>query len=324
LDKHAIQGGFVKYPVERHTGSRFDDSLRFRDGSSMATQARSIASLTISFGLVAIPVKLYSATVSSERISFNLLRQKDGSRVKQQYIAVNDGTVVERSEMVKGYEFAKDQYVMFSPDELKALEDATTHAIDIGQFVPLESVDPVYFDGTYYLAPDKGGAKPYTLLATALRKAHQAAIGRWISRGKEHIIVIRALGDGLAMHQLHFKAEVRDLKDLGIEAAPVSDSELKLAQQLIDHLASKKFDPNEYADEHKARVEAAIQKKVDGKEISLAEGPVTAKGGGNVIDLMEALRASIDARGSKAKELKERKAPKRAAAEGSSRKTARR
>jgi DNA end-binding protein Ku len=289
----------------------------------MATQARSIASLTISFGLVAIPVKLYSATVSSERISFNLLRQKDGSRVKQQYIAVNDGKPVERSEMVKGYEFAKDQYVMFSPEELKALEDATTHSIDIGQFVPLDSVDPVYFDGTYYLAPDKGGAKPYTLLATALRKAGQCAVGRWISRGKEHIVIIRALEDGLAMHQLHFKAEVRDLKDLGVEAAPVSEAELKLARQLIDQLGAKRFDPNEYSDEHKVRIEAAIQRKVDGKEVSLAEGPVSAKGG-NVIDLMEALRASIDARGSKAADLKERKAPKRAAAQASSRKTARR
>jgi len=289
----------------------------------MATPARSIASLTISFGLVAIPVKLYSATVSSERISFNLLRQKDGSRVKQQYIAVNDGKPVERAEMVKGYEFAKDQYVMFSPEELKALEDATTHAIDIGQFVPLDSVDPLYFDGTYYLAPDKGGAKPYTLLTTALRKAQQCAVGRWISRGKEHIVIIRALEDGLAMHQLHFQAEVRSLKDLGIEAAPVSEPELKLARQLIDQLGAKRFDPNEYTDEHRARVEAAIQRKVDGKEVSLAEGPVSTKGG-NVIDLMEALRASIDARGSKAPDLKERKAPKRAAAQASSRKTARR
>ena len=289
----------------------------------MATQARSIASLTISFGLVAIPVKLYSATVSSERISFNLLRQKDGSRVKQQYVAVNDGKPVERSEMVKGYEFAKDQYGMFSPEELKALEDATTHAIDIGQFVPLDSVNPLYFDGTYYLAPDKGGAKPYTLLATALRKAQQCAVGRWISRGKEHIVIIRALEDGLVMHQLHFKAEVRDLKDLGIEAAPVSEPELKLARQLIDQLGSKRFDPNEFTDEHRARVEAAIQRKVDGKDVSLAEGPVSAKGG-NVIDLMEALRASIDARGSKAPDLKDRKAPKRAAAQASSRKTARR
>jgi DNA end-binding protein Ku len=289
----------------------------------MATPARSIASLTISFGLVAIPVKLYSATVASERLSFNLLRQKDGSRVKQQYIAVNDGKVVERSEMVKGYEFAKDQYVMFSAEELKALEDATSHSIDIGQFVPLESVDPVYFDGTYYLAPDKGGAKPYTLLATALRKAHQCAVGRWISRGKEHIVVIRSIDDGLAMHQLHFQAEVRSLKDLGIEPAAVSDAELKLAQQLIDHLAAKRFDANEYADEHRGRVEAAIQKKVEGKEVSLAEAPASLNGG-NVIDLMEALRASIDARGSKASDLAERKAPKRAAAPRAARKSARR
>jgi DNA end-binding protein Ku len=289
----------------------------------MAAQARSIASLTISFGLVAIPVKLYSATVASERVSFNLLRQKDGSRVKQQYVAVADGELVERSEMVKGYEFAKDQYVMFSSEELKALEDTTTHAIDIGQFVPLESVDPVYFDGTYYLAPDKGGAKPYTLLATALRKAGQCAVGRWVSRGKEHIVVIRPIADGLAMHQLHFKAEVRDLKDLGIEPAQVSEPELKLAQQLIDHLAVKRFDPNEYADEFKGRVEAAIQKKIQGKQISLAEAPVAA-GSGNVIDLMQALRASIDARGSKATSLKERKAPKRAASSGTARKSARR
>src|SRR3979411_2625043 len=204
----------------------------------MATQARALASLTISFGLVAIPVKLYSATVSSERISFNLLRQKDGSRVKQQYVAVNDGKPVERSEMVKGYEFAKDQYVMFSPEELKALEDATTHAIDITQFVPLDSVDPLYFDGTYYLAPDKGGAKPYTLLATALRQAQQCAVGRWISRGKEHIIVIRALEEGLALHQLHFKAEVRDLKDLGVEAAPVSEPEPHVARPRADPFAA--------------------------------------------------------------------------------------
>jgi DNA end-binding protein Ku len=290
----------------------------------MPTQARSIASLTISFGLVAIPVKLYSATVSSERISFNLLRQKDGSRVKQQYIAVADGGPVERSEMVKGYEFAKDQYVMFSAEELKALEDTTTHAIDIGQFVPLQSVDPVYFDGTYYLAPDKGGAKPYTLLATALRKAGQCAVGRWVSRGKEHIVVIRPMEDGLAMHQLHFKEQVRDLKDLGIEPAQVSDPELKLAQQLIEHLAAKRFDPNEYHDEFKGRVEAAIQKKIQGKQISLSEAPVPSAGG-NVIDLMEALRASIDTRGSKAApSLKERKEPKRAAGKTAARKSARR
>jgi DNA end-binding protein Ku len=293
----------------------------------MPSNARSIASLTISFGLVAIPVKLYSATVATERVSFNLLRQKDGSRVRQQYVAVNDGKLVERSEMTKGYEFAKDQYVMFSAEELKALEDATTHAIEISQFVPLESVDPVYFDGTYYLAPDKGGAKPYSLLATALKKAKQCAVGRWISRGKEHIIVVRPIDDGLAMHQLHFKSEVRTVKELGIEAAPVSEAELKLANQLIEHLSVKRFDPNEFSDEHRARIEAAIQRKIAGKEVSLAESPVT-KAGGNVVDLMEALRASLNARGStQTPETKERKTPKRApapAAPGTAKKSARR
>ena len=275
----------------------------------MPSSPRAIASLTISFGLVAIPVKLYSATISSERLSFNLLRQKDGSRVKQQYVAVNDGALVERSEMTKGYEFAKGQYVMFSPEELKALEDATTHTIDITQFVPLDSVDPVFFDGTYYLAPDKGGAKPYSLLATALKKARQCAVGRWISRGKEHIVILRPMDDGLAMHQLHFKAEVRSIKDLGVEPAPVSEAELKLANQLIDQLAVKRFDPNEYVDEHRSRVEAAIQRKVEGQEVSFAEAPV-ASGVSNVVDLMEVLKASLNARGGK--EAKERKAPKKA------------
>jgi DNA end-binding protein Ku len=216
--------------------------------------------------------------------------------------------------MTKGYEFAKDQYVMFSPEELKALEDTTTHAIDISQFVPLESVDPVFFDGTYYLAPDKGGAKPYSLLATALKQSKQCAIGRWTSRGKEHIIVVRPIDDGLAMHQLHFKAEVRTIKDLGIEAAPVSDAELKLANQLIEHLSAKRFDPNEFSDEHKVRVEAAIQRKLEGKEVSLSESPVK-NAGGNVVDLMEALKASLNARGNtKTAEVKERKTPKRAPA----------
>jgi DNA end-binding protein Ku len=186
---------------------------------------------------------------------------------------------------VKGYEFAKDQYVQFSPAELKALEEMTTHSIDIGQFVPLESVDPIYFAGTYYLGPDKGGAKPYALLRTSLRESKQCAVGRWISRGRESIVVIRPFEDGLAMHQLHFDAEVRGMKELAIEPVKVSDSELRLANQLIDHLAAKKFDPGEFHDEFKRRVDAAIEQKVKGKEISLAEAPVS-KPEGNVIDLM--------------------------------------
>jgi DNA end-binding protein Ku len=272
--------------------------------------------------LVAIPVKLYSATISSERISFNLLRAKDGSRVKQQYVAVNDGKVVERSEMTKGYEFAKDQYVIFSAPELKELEDKTSHSIDIAQFVPLETVDPVYFAGTYYLAPDKGGSKPYSLLVAALKKSRQCAVGRWTSRGKEHVVVIRPLDDGLAMHQLHFQAEVRRMNDIGVEAAPVSDAEMTLANQLVQHLSVERFDPDEFVDEFKGRVEAAIERKVQGKEVSLAEAPVSSSKA-NVIDLMAALKASLNAREKKPSEIKERKAPKRAAT-AAPRKSARR
>ena len=280
----------------------------------MAKSARSIASLTISFGLVAIPVKLYSATLPSERISFHLLREKDGSRVKEQYVAVADGKLVERADMVKGYEFAKGQYVMFSPKEIKELEDAHSSAIDIGEIVPLDSVDPVYFGGTYYLAPDKGGAKPYTLLAASLRKGGQCAIGRWVSRGKEHIVVIRPLQNGLALHQLHFEAEIRPFKDLGVEAAKVSDAEMKLAEQLMAHLQGKKFDPDQYVDEYKKRVQAAIKEKIKGHEVSLSAEPAKASTG-NVIDLMAALRASLNKNkaggGASAAGLKARKAPRR-------------
>jgi DNA end-binding protein Ku len=278
----------------------------------MASDPRSIASLTISFGLVAIPVKLYSATIAAERISFNMLHKSDGSRLKQQYVCAAEGKVVDRSEIVKGYEFAKDQYVMFTPEEIKELEEAGSAEIDIGEFVPLESVDPVYFERTYYLAPDKGGSKPYTLLVTALRDTKQCAIGKWAARGREHIVVIRPMDKGLAMHQLHFQAEVRSMQDLGIEPATVSDAELKLARQLIGHQSSKTFDAASYVDEFKGRVEAAIQKKVEGKEISLSQPPAAAKKGSNVIDLMDMLRASLESRG--ASNLEARKPPKRAPA----------
>src|SRR6185437_9190817 len=158
-------------------------------GSSMA--ARSIASLTVSFGLVSIPVKLFSATEASKAISFNLLHKACGSRLKQQYLCVKEEIPVAREEMVKGYEFAKDQYVTFSPEELKAMEEAGTATADITEFVPLESVDPVYFDKAYYLAPDKGGAKPYALLTKALQETNRCALGRWAARGKQYIVMIR-------------------------------------------------------------------------------------------------------------------------------------
>jgi DNA end-binding protein Ku len=257
--------------------------------------ARSIASLTVSFGLVSIPVKLYSATEASRAISFNLLHKACGSRLKQQYMCVKEEVPVAREDMVKGYEFAKDQYVMFTPEELKALEEAGTQSADISEFVPIGSIDPVFFDKAYYLAPDKGGAKPYALLARALRASGRCALGRWAARGKQYIVMIRPAGgeeaDGLVMQQLLYGAEVRSIKDVDIPRTEVKDAELKLAQQLIEQQASDRFDPGAYSDEVRARIEAAVQKKVEGQEITLAAAP---EAGGQVIDLMEALRASLE------------------------------
>ncbi len=287
--------------------------------------ARSIASLSVSFGLVSIPVKLYSATEASRAISFNLLHRACGSRLKQQYLCAKEEVVVPREDMVKGYEFAKDQYVMFSPEELKALEETGTHTAEITEFVPLESVDPVYFDKAYYLAPDKGGAKPYALLAKALRETGRCALGRWAARGKQYIVMLRPTtldtgigkADGLVMQQLLYADEVRKIGDIEIPKTDVKDAELKLARQLIEQQASDTFDPAAYKDEVKERIEAAVQKKVEGQEIAVTEE--APQGGGQVIDLMEALRASLEKKGAapakgKAAEAS-RKPAKRAAAQ---------
>jgi DNA end-binding protein Ku len=277
--------------------------------------ARSIASLTVSFGLVSIPVKLYSATQASGAISFNMLHKPPcGSRLKQQYICAKEGVVVPREDTVKGYEFAKDQYVVFTPEELKALEEAGTHMVEITEFVPISSVDPVYFDKAYYLAPDKGGAKPYALLTKALRETGRCALGRWATRGKQYIVILRPVEDALVMQQLLYAAEVRSIDELEIPKTDVRDAELKLARQLIDQQAADAFDPAAYTDEVKARIEAAVQKKVEGQEIALAEEAPAQ--GAQVIDLMEALRASLQKRSpgtAQPAPAKARKEPKRAA-----------
>jgi DNA end-binding protein Ku len=278
--------------------------------------ARSIASLTISFGLVSIPVRLFSATEASKAISFNLLHKGCGSRLKQQYLCLKEEIPVAREDMVKGYEFAKDQYVIFTPEELKAMEEAGTHMAEITEFVPIDSIDPVYFDKAYYLGPDKGGAKPYALLAKALRESERCALGRWAARGKQYIVMIRPVEDGLVMQQLLYADEVRSIKDIEIPPTDVKDAELKLAKQLIDAQASDTFDPGAYADDVRARVEAAVQKKVEGQEITMLDAP---EAGAQVIDLMEALRASLERKAAapskaKAQSGDGRKPPKRAQA----------
>ena len=257
--------------------------------------ARSIASLTISFGLVSIPVKLYSATEASRAISFNLLHKGCGSRLKQQYVCAKEDVLVPREDMVKGYEFAKDQYVIFTPEELKALEETGTHTADIAEFVPLAAVDPLYFDKAYYLGPDKGGAKPYALLARALRESGRCAIGRWAARGKQYIVMIRPVEDlveGLVMQQLLYAGEVRSLRDIDIPKMDVKPAELKLAQQLIEQQSADKFDASQYTDDVRIRIEAAVQRKVEGQQITTSV--IAEPAGGQVIDLMEALRASLE------------------------------
>ena len=277
--------------------------------------ARSIASLNVSFGLVSIPVKLYSATEASRTISFNMLHKDCGSRLRQQYFCLKEEVPVPREDIVKGYEFSKDQYVIFTPEELKAMEEAGTHMAEITEFVPLEAVDPVYFDKAYYLAPDKGGAKPYALLAAALRESNRCALGRWAARGKQYIVMIRPVEDGLVMQQLLYAGEVRAMKELEIPKTDVKPAELKLAQQLIEQQTSPTFDPSQYTDDVAARIEAAVQRKVEGQEITLTEAPES--GGAQVIDLMDALRASLERKAparSKAPEpvAAARKPPKRA------------
>jgi DNA end-binding protein Ku len=256
--------------------------------------ARSIATLTLSFGLVNIPVKLYTATESSATIRFNLLA-KDGSRVKQQYVSERDGALVERADMVKGYEFDKDRYVIFTPDELKALDQPPTHVVEIVAFVPLAAVDPIYYDKAYLLAPDKRGGKPYALLAEAMRKSGRCALAQWATKGKQYVVQIRPAEDGLVLQQLLYAEEVRSLKSLEIERVDVSQAELALAMQLIDQNAQDSYDPSAFKDHERERVLAAIDEKIAGKHIVAVE-PTEAAASGQVIDLMDALRASLGKR----------------------------
>ena len=259
--------------------------------------ARSIASLTLSFGLVSIPVKLYSATESASSVRFNLLA-KDGSRLKQQYVSDRDGKVVERADMVKGYEFEKDRFVLFTAEELKALDEAASHVVDIVAFVPEKSVDPIYYDKAYYLAPDKRGGKPYALLMAAMRQSGRCALARWSTKGKQHVVQVRPSEDGLVLQQLLYAEEVRSMKDLAIEQVDVAPAELTLALQLIEQIAQDSYDPAAFKDEEKQRVLAAIDRKIAGQQVVDA-APTEAATSAQVIDLMDALRASLSQRPAK-------------------------
>jgi DNA end-binding protein Ku len=252
---------------------------------------RSIATGTISFGLVSIPVNLYPATQPSSSISFNLLHAKDGSRLKQQYVCAKDGEKVERDDMVKGYEFAKDRYVTFTTEELKALDEIASQTIDIAEFVPEQDVDPVYYDRAYHLGPGKGGAKAYRLLALALERAGKAALARYAARGKQYLVLLRPRNGRLVMQQLLYADEVRTPEEIPVEEAELKDAEVQLALRLIEQTASDGFHPERYHDAVKQRVQEAIEGKVAGQQIQVATPEPQAQ----VIDLMEALKASLAA-----------------------------
>lgn len=254
--------------------------------------ARSIGSGTISFGLVSIPVRLYVAT-SSESLSFNMLHEPCRSRIKQQLFCPTCERVVERSEIVKGYQFAKDQYVLFADDELKALEAAANRSIDIQEFVPLTKVDPIYFENAHYLGPEKGADKAYRLLVQSMHDTGKVAVAQWTSHGKEHIVLIRALDEGLVMHALYYADEVRSLREItdGAEASAARPAEVELARKLIDQLSNDDFRPETYHDAHRGRVQALVEQKIAGEDV--AETPESTTPRAQVIDLMDALKESL-------------------------------
>jgi DNA end-binding protein Ku len=271
--------------------------------------AHSIGSATVSFGLVSVPVKMFSAGESSANISFNWLHKKDGSRLKQQYVCSKDGEKVEKEDMIKGYEFTKGQYVLFTTEELKKLEEPRgTGAIEITEFLPADQVDRIYVDKTYFLGPDKGGERAYKLLADALKKTGRIAIGQWAARGKQYLILVRPMENGIAMEQLRYPEELRSIADVPIPKTEVKKSELDMAIKFIDQGTSEEFKPQAYKDNVRKRILDQIQQKVEGKEITEepTEAPKT-----QILDLMEALKASIKG-GKGAAESKPAKAKRKA------------
>jgi DNA end-binding protein Ku len=269
--------------------------------------ARAIGTANISFGLVSIPVKLFSAADTSSGISFNMLHGKCGSRVKQQYICPKeDNIVVPRDEIRKGYEFAKDQYVLFSNEELKALEEEARQTVEVTEFVPMSEIDPVYFDKAFYLGPDKGGSKAYWLLSETLKRTGRVALAKYAARGKQYLVMLRPMDGGLVMQQLLYADEVRPISEIGLDRENVQEAELKLATMLVEQRATDRFRPEAYEDEVKKRIQAQLKRKIEtGEEISSAPSPES----GEVIDLMEALRRSLGKQASGSGQRKSAAAP---------------
>lgn len=261
---------------------------------------------TISFGLVSIPIKLYSTGESAAGISFNWLHNKCGGRVRQQYFCPTDEEVVERKDLVKGYEFAKDRYVVMDDEELAALTTKATNSVDIAEFIPVEAIDPIYYERSYFLGPDKGGDRPYKLLAEAMRETGRVALARYAARGKNYLVLLRPFGDGLVMQTLRYADEVKSFDEVPVGEAELKPAELQLARQLIEQIAADTFNPEGYRDDSREQLREILRKKIEGEEITTApEEPPR----GQIIDLMQALKASLSQEGEGA----ERRGPRRSA-----------
>jgi DNA end-binding protein Ku len=252
--------------------------------------ARSISTATISFGLVSIPTKLYTTNEAAGDIHFNMLHDADGARLKQQYICTQCNEIVDREHTAKGYEHAKGQYVVFSNEELKALDAVATGAIAIEEFVPATAVDPVWVEKSYYLGPDKGGERAYRLLHDAMLDTGLVGVASYSARGKQYIVALRPFQNGLIMHQLRYAEEVKPWAEVPMPDLPeLKPAELGLAKQIIQQIAHETFAPEKYKDEVQTRMRELIARKVEGQEITVVpEAP-----SGRVIDLMEALKASL-------------------------------
>ena len=246
----------------------------------------------LSFGLVAIPVRILSA-IKDQGVHFNWLHAKCGSRIRNQIFCPVCKETVERDQLIRGYEISDNQYIKFTEEELDSLEAEANKNIELKEFIPISKVDPVYFGNSYFLGPEKGGEKAYRLLTDAMVKSGRGAVAEMVSRGKEELVIIRPYQNGLLLQTVYYANEVRDFSEINrAENVRLSDEEKKLSVGLIERLTSEEFQPENYTDEYRARVNAFVEKKSEGQETVVTPAPAVARG--QVIDIMEALKRSIE------------------------------
>jgi DNA end-binding protein Ku len=250
--------------------------------------AASVWSGYLTFGLISMPVKLFSGARSSG-ISFNMLHRDDLSRLKQQYVCLADGKVVDRSDIVKGYEYRKDEYVVIEPEEIKKIEPKTAKTMEILEFVKSSEVDPVYFESSYYMVPDEAGRRPYALLTKAMEESEYVAIAKLTMHNREYTVFLRPHDGGMMLHTMYYKEEVREVEGFGAPEVELKDAEVKVAHQLIEALATE-WDPEKYHDTFQDNLKNLIQTKLEGGNIAEVEKP---KKLAPVVDLMSALKQSL-------------------------------